>query len=497
MQKVSFPFAHKLALAMVLLIVTGMLLLGGLIIHDQNKLLEKQMHAYANILIHQLSASVTDGFLTSNVLDIDVLVKNIAQYKEIQGIGFYTEEKKAHGQSGLIPAKLQFPDSKSHVVVMRWLPDEPSAKSDREREARPTFWQDFIAEQQPYLTYISTVSYQNVTIGYVLLTFDQSLLIQARNKTLYTIAITTIILIIFSIILAFYLGKRLSLPIKALVDASDAISKGDYKTRFDERRNDEFGILMRSLNIMAAGLLKKESVEKAFSRYLSPSVAQEILGNLESVNLGGQQVDASVLFVDIIGFTKLSQTMQPEKTNELLNDYFAYISQAAGIYGGHVDKYMGDCVMLVFGVPKEDEHHSFQAIACALLIEKIITTLNKQRSASKKIPVNFHIAANSGLMLAGNMGSKQRMEYTVIGDAVNLASRLAGCAKNNEVIISETMLERPGIKNAFNVDKKGEIKIRGHDEPVTIYRVKSCINKVQINLTRNMEKLINHELSEA
>jgi adenylate cyclase len=158
---------------------------------------------------------------------------------------------------------------------------------------------------------------------------------------------------------------------------------------------------------------------------------------------------------------------------------------------------MGDCVMLVFGVPKADEHHSFQSIACALLIEKIINTLNQQRSANKQIPVNFHIAANSGLMLAGNMGSQQRMEYTVIGDAVNLASRLAGCAKNNEVIISEAMLARPGIKDSFNVEEKGAIKIRGHDEPVTIYRVKSCINKVQINLTKNMEKLINHENSEA
>ena len=135
--------------------------------------------------------------------------------------------------------------------------------------------------------------------------------------------------------------------------------------------------------------------------------------------------------------------MKPEKTNQLLNDYFSYISQAASIYGGHVDKFMGDCVMLVFGVPKQDEHHSYQAVSCALLIQKIISTLNQQRKARNQVPVDFHIAANSGVMLAGNMGSEQRMEYTVIGDAVNLAARIASCAQNNEVIIPDTMLARP------------------------------------------------------
>lgn len=487
MQKVNFPFAHKLALSMVLLITSGMLLLGGLIIRDQHKLLEKQMHAYANILIHQLSASATDGFLTSDTLDMDVLVKNITQYPEILGIAFYSDEKYPKSTYGLIPGALNFPEARQSISTMLWYPKESAANN------KPSKVKHFFTSKQPYMSYIASVSYQNMTIGYVLLTFDQTLLIQARNKTLYTIAFTTLVLIILSIILAFVLGKRLSRPIKALVDASHAISEGNYAVGFDERRNDEFGLLMHSLSIMADGLLKKESVEKAFSRYVSPTVAQEILANLESVNLGGEQVDASVLFVDIIGFTQLSQTLPPEKTNKLLNDYFSYISQAAGIYGGHVDKYIGDCVMLVFGVPKQDDHHSYQAIACALLIQRIISSLNEKRKARKQILVNFHIAVNSGVMLAGNMGSQQRMEYTVIGDAVNLAARIASSAENNEVLIPETMLERPGIKDNFAIEKKGAINVRGHSEPVTLYRVNACTNKDQINLTQNMDKLINHK----
>jgi len=488
MTKVNFPFAHKLALSMVILIVSGMMLLGGLIIRDQHKLLEKQMHSYARILINQLSASATDSYLTSNTLDMDVLVNNLSQNTEIMGITFYSEEKKLLTSTGPVPSSPEFPGTNQEMSAQHWKMNLPESEASSPQVSQKAL--------KSYLSYIGTVVYKDVVIGYVLLTFDQAILTQARAKTMYTIILTTIILIILTILSAFILGKRLSRPIEELVDVSEAISLGNYEVRFDERRNDEFGVLMHSMNIMAEGLLHKKSVENAFSRYVSPKIADEILGNLENVNLGGEQVDASVLFVDIIGFTKLSQTMEPNKVNELLNQYFSYIAQAAQIYGGHVDKYIGDCAMLVFGVPKKDEHHSFQAVSCALLVQKIVSSINKERIKKELSPVNFHIAANSGLMLAGNMGSSQRMEYTVIGDSVNLASRIASQAQDNEILIPGTMLQRAGIKDNFLFEKKDDIQVRGHNKPVPLFRITCCTKNNQINLTKNMEKLINHDFSE-
>ncbi len=135
----------------------------------------------------------------------------------------------------------------------------------------------------------------------------------------------------------------------------------------------------------------------------------------------------------------MSKTMEPGKLTQILNEYFSYIAQAG------------------------------QPI------------------------INFHIAVNSGLMLAGNMGSQQRMEYTVIGDAVNLASRIASCAHNNEVIIPDTMLKRQGIREQFTFRKKDCMNLRGHEEPVSLYQVTGCINKAQNHLTKNMEKLIEQD----
>lgn len=491
MPKVNFPFAHKLALSMVVLIVTGMLALGGLIVKDQNKLFETQMHSYAKILIYELSASATESYLTNDTLDLDVLVKHLSKYSEVLGVAFYSDEKQPLSSNGSVPATVLFPDSAEEIKTQNWNSNHHDLSNLNNQAEKSPFQKETV-----FLSYIGGINYDDVTIGYVLLTFDQSLFTEARLKTLYTIILTTIVLIILTILFAFILGKRLSRPIEELVDVSKAISRGNYEIRFNERRNDEFGILMHSLNIMADGLLHKETVEQAFSRYVSPKIAHEVLNNLESVNLGGQQVEASVLFVDIIGYTKLSQTMEPGEITQMLNEFFSYIAQAAQVYSGHVDKFIGDCVMLVFGVPEKDEHHSYQAVSCALLIQRIIDSLNKQREQKQQNPINFHIAANSGLMLAGNMGSQQRMEYTVIGDAVNLASRIASCAHNNEVVIPDTMLNRPGIKDHFSFVKKDCLKIRGHDEPVNLYVVTGCTNSNQINLTKNVEKLIKHDFNQ-
>ena len=475
---------------MIVLIVTGMLALGGLIIRDQNKLFETQMHSYAKILIYQLSASATESYLTSDTLDMNVLVKHLSKFPEIMGIAFYSDEKQPLSYEGSVPATVLFPKTATEIKTQHWnfnTSDIMILNNQAHKSPKRT--------QASLLSYIGSINYEDVTIGYVLLTLDQSLFTQARLKTLYTIILTTIVLILLTILFAFVLGKRLSRPIEQLVDASKAISRGNYKIRFNERRNDEFGVLMHSLNIMAEGLLHKETVEQAFSRYVSPKVAHEVLNNLESVNLGGQQIDASVLFVDIIGYTKMSQTMQPDEITAMLNEFFSHIAQAAQIYGGHVDKYIGDCAMLVFGVPKHDEHHPYQAISCALLIQRIIDSLNKQRQSKQQIPINFHIAANSGLMLAGNMGSQQRMEYTVIGDAVNLASRIASCAHNNEVVIPETMLNRLGVKEHFTVIEKECMNLREQETPIALYVVTGCTNTNQVNLTKNVEKLLKHDFN--
>ena len=476
MPKVRFPFAYKLALVMIFLIGTGMSLLGTLIIQNQNQLLEKQMHAYAAILIQELRASAKEILLTSDKLGLNTLLNEITQGPEIPGAAFYSDEQKLLRHNGYIPNSPTFPvDDK--ILRQYW-----------KHQKQPG--------NEKLLSYIGSVPYQDITLGYVLLTFDQSLLKVARQQTLYTIIATTIMLLIFSVLLSLWVGKRFSRPIEELVHVSNAITQGHYDIRINEQRNDELGVLMHTVNVMADGLLRKQQVEKALSRYLSPNVAREVLKDLDFAKLGGKQIEASVLFVDIVGFTDLSKELSSDALSELLNSYFSYISEAAHIYSGHVDKYIGDCAMLVFGVPKHDKRHAYQAVACALLIQQIIRHLNMQRIAQKLSTADFHIAANSGLMLAGNLGSSQRMEYTVIGDAVNLASQLAGHAMNNEIVVPDTMLEYTDVKDCFVYKPKKAISLPGQNSPVKIYNIISFAQAHQDNLTTNLEKLLNHDFND-
>src|SRR5690606_36658815 len=126
----------------------------------------------------------------------------------------------------------------------------------------------------------------------------------------------------------------------------------------------------------------------------------------------------------IVGFTGMAEGMNPEEVANLLNRYFAQIVIACEMNQGMVDKYIGDCAMLVFGVPQADPEHFFHVITCALAIQRLVTMENEQRETRGQAPVRFRLGLNSGSMLAGNMGAHERMEYTVVGDSVNLASRL-------------------------------------------------------------------------
>lgn len=221
------------------------------------------------------------------------------------------------------------------------------------------------------------------------------------------------------------------------------------------------------------------------------NVAKHMLSNIDQVKLGGETVTASVLFADIVGYTALSEKLSAAEIAELLNDYFSYISDAAKLCGGTVDKYVGDCVMILFGVPEQDPRHAFHAIYFAVLLKNLIERLNTQRLWMGKIPIQFSIGINCGPMLAGTMGSKNRMQYTVLGDAVNLASRLSGVAEAGEIIVSEEMLQQPMVSDYVEIGGYQSVTVRGKDKPVATY----CVDNVVATLHQQMYEQIDSLLS--
>jgi adenylate cyclase len=299
-----------------------------------------------------------------------------------------------------------------------------------------------------------------------------------------------VLMIILGVITALIMGKRLSRPINSLMDASKAIDSGNYNFRIKERRNDEIGYLTEAFNSMAKGMLEKSQVENAFSRFVSTNVAKQIMDNLDEIELGGKHVSASVLFADIVGFTSISEKLTPDEVARLLNEYFTYISMASELYNGTIDKYMGDCAMVVFGVPEEDAEHKFNALACAVMIQRLVSRLNAIRIREGNFAIHFRIGVNTGSMLAGNMGSSERMQYTVVGEAVNLASRLHTAAAKDQIAITEQFYNDKDVKWRIHATRHKSIQLRGIAEPVSTYLINDVSASYRATMDAQIEEII-------
>ena len=467
-----FPIAYKLALVFTLLISSGMGLLGLFIVHNQSNILEQQVSESGNTVLRLMAEFSREPLLANDHLNLEIVVNSLAGEAGILGAALYNENKEVLVKKGTVPDDARIASALGRVVKLEW-----------NEKGLSTSELDMVSFFKPVL-------FKDVTAGYVLITFDQRLRMLAQQETIRAVGGATLLLVVLGFFASFILGKRLTRPIHQLINAGRAISAGDYHVRLNDQRKDELGSLMQSMNEMTEGLLRKEQVEQTFSRYVSPKVAKAVLSNMNQVKLGGQHVEASVLFADIVGFTQLSEELHPEQVNSLLNEYFSIIAQAAHCYGGHIDKYMGDCAMLVFGVPENDPEHSFNAAVCAITIQELIKLVNKQRAEQGLAQVSFRIGINSGMMLAGNMGAAERMDYTVVGDAVNTASRLAAAADAGEVLISDELnqlLQSQGIISA----RFKKLALKGKKVPLVTYRVLRVAENQQVMVDDALSTIVN------
>jgi class 3 adenylate cyclase/GAF domain-containing protein len=210
---------------------------------------------------------------------------------------------------------------------------------------------------------------------------------------------------------------------------------------------------------------RAKHIEASFSRYLAPHVVQSLMKDPDSVGLGGERVPATILFADIRGFTAMSTKMQAEKVVELLNNYLDVAINIVFRHDGLLDKFYGDGLMAVFGPPRVRPDDAARAINTALSLIKAVDTINPQLSQ----PLSISVGIATGEVVSGHIGSKRRMDYTVIGDAVNLASRLEAASPPGNVFTDEPTYLASGLNLPA---EKMSAKVRGRDDMVTIYSLK-------------------------
>ncbi len=455
------PLVYKLSLLITSLIVLSSGALGSILFLQQARLMSRQIDDFGNTVVTHLASAAQEPLLADDRLALGVLVSSLVNGRNIIGTQILNPDGISLIKEGSNP--FADPSAKPPFTAA-----EITGQADN-RQRWP--WQIDGTDKVriSVVSFICPIRFANVTAGYALVTFSQEVLDESKEKALLAITLVSLLIIFLGIVLAFFLSRLISRPVNNFMAAIEAFDQGNYHFRFSDRRRDEIGQLMTAFDQMAAGMVQKNQVEKALDRYLSPQVARQVINHLDEIKLGGKRIVGSVLFADIIGFTKMSEKMVPEELAILLNRYFSLITAACELNRGTVDKYTGDGVMLLFGAPEEDLDHAFHAATCALLMRRLIADENRRRQAANLAPIHFRIGINAGSMLAGNLGTKEKMEYTVVGDTVNLASRICSMAEAGQIVVSRNFYDQKGLECRLVAHEYLPMVLRGIAEPVDTF----------------------------
>ncbi|MCL4557691.1 MAG: HAMP domain-containing protein [Deltaproteobacteria bacterium] len=303
-----------------------------------------------------------------------------------------------------------------------------------------------------------------MSIGYSLYRFDASVDRARLITLLFTLTFT-----IVGILASFGLSSNITKPIYRIVDAMKHIQQGDLEQHVTVKTRDEMQMLASNFNFMIDGLKEREHIKQTFKRYVSELVAEHLIKERE-VSITGERKTATILFQDIRGFTSMSEQMSPEEVVSILKEYFTAMVDVIFAYEGTLDKYIGDAIMAVFGTPYAHEDDPSRAVKTAIDMQRALKALNQKwenEGKNRRLAVGCGIA--TGPVVAGSMGSEKRLEYTVIGDTVNLASRIEGLTKGGQILICDTT--HTAVKDNVGIKPLDKVYVKGKKEPQQIYEV--------------------------
>ncbi|MFZ7126256.1 MAG: adenylate/guanylate cyclase domain-containing protein [Desulfobacterales bacterium] len=346
---------------------------------------------------------------------------------------------------------------------------EPLASvTERQRKGDVTYFNYRMPESGRILNLEKPVQFKDNLVGYAHVGVSIDFIETIVRKERHTLILMTLPIVAAGLIITLIMGFWFSNPLSRLVDATEEIRRGNYRQRIHLARNDEFGDLAAAFNRMSNELFRNHLMQKSFGKYVGTEVADMILASPESVWLKGRLCEATILFADIRGFTAYSEGRDPEKLVEALNDYFEIATRVIIENGGYVDKFIGDAVLGVFGVPIYRSDHRARGVMAAVEIQRY---LREGSRSGDDLLGSVGISVHSGVIVAGNIGSATKMEYTVIGDAVNVASRMNAVAGPGDTVISKAVYD--GVQSLVTVEVLPMQKIKGRSEPVAAYRVLS------------------------
>jgi class 3 adenylate cyclase len=273
-----------------------------------------------------------------------------------------------------------------------------------------------------------------------------------------------------ALILATLIAHLANAPLEKIRAGIQRITQGDWNARVTLRNRDEFGAVAQAVNEMAAALRDREMLKDALTRYVSRDVAESVLANRELPALRGERREITVLIADIRNFTALSETVTPEELVRFLNVFLGRMIEIIFAHRGTLDKFLGDGLLAIFGAPLDDPDHHKMAVRAGVAMLKEMESLRAEWKGQTGAESRIGVAIHAGHAIVGNIGSEQRMEFTAIGDAVNVTARIETLNKEygTDLLVSQAVVDAVG--DACGVFRPvAEARLRGVQQPIELF----------------------------
>jgi adenylate cyclase len=284
-------------------------------------------------------------------------------------------------------------------------------------------------------------------------------------------AVPLAVVVILTFAAAAILSRQVTRPLYSLRATIDAIGKGNLEVHATANTTVEFTEMAAAVNAMATGLRERDRIKRAFSGYISRQMMELIVSKGELPGLKGERRRITVLFSDIRGFTSIAEGMRPEEVVEMLSEFFSRMVDVILRNHGTIDKFLGDGIMVIFGAPLDDPYQEEHAVITAVEMQRELESLCAKWDSEGRRRFKMGVGINSGSAVVGNIGSQEHMEYTAIGDTVNLAARLESATKELDVDIIVSEHTYDSVRPLFKWKPVGPIVVKGRLEPVHAFAV--------------------------
>lgn len=452
-QKFRLSLKVKLGLLITLLIVLSVLLVSDFLLERAEVRLTDEITKRGFTIARDLAASAKNPLVTHDELTLNLLVRDALRDEDVSYATLVDDDGKivAHGDLNLVGTQIVRPKGLTPLADQMLVQTYADPKGGH------------------IIDFAVPMEFSKVRLGALYLGFsDRSIrdtIAKARQQTLWITGLMILAGIGGAVGLAIVLTK----PILKLAQGTKAIAAGSFDITLPVTSRDEIGDLTESFNEMAKSLHEKEKIKRAFSSYVARQVVDEILKHPDQFTFNGERRDVTVIFCDMRGFTPLAERLPPEEVVAALNDFYSLMIDLTIKNDGSVNKFLGDAVMAIFGAPTAYPDHCLRAVKTALAMQAGVAELSARRAAEGKEAISIGIGISAGEAVAGSVGTEDQMEYTVIGDRVNLAARLESNAKPGQILVSEETYRQVAAHVVANC--LGPMSVKGKEEPVTVFEI--------------------------